>query len=198
MAEEQEATPPGRSPLVGYLMMGAMVFVVPLVLAFVVFTFVVKPMISPTGQSETHAEESHDHLDGAYPPTAMAIEFPETQSSVLSDDPELAAPVLIYRIAMVVDSPETAAIITGAGGDGHGGGDAHGGSKQVFFTAMLDKLHRNRTRSELSDPQVQETILKQARQEANNLLRKFSLGDKKAAHHEVLEVMYVKFGLIDI
>lgn len=191
MAEEQEATPARRSPLVGYLTMGAMVVIVPLVLALVVFQFVVKPMLAPAAEAEhaeEHAEEEHED---AIPETATPIEFPETQASVLSDDPDLAAPVLIYKVAMIVDTPETAALISGGGGGEHGGG---GASKQVFFTAMLDKLHRNRTRSELSDPQVQETILKQARQEANNLLKRLA----PEHEHKVLDVMYVKFGLIDL
>jgi flagellar basal body-associated protein FliL len=180
MAEEQEVSAPKRSPLVGYLVMGGLVVVVPLVLAGLVFQFVLKPVLMPEGEEEAHAEEDHHaEVADAYPVGAMPVEFPDSQSAVLSDDPELAAPVLLYKVAMVAMDEHTQHVIS---------------EKQVFFMAMLDKLHRNRTRSELNDPQTQEAILKQAKQEANNLLKKLD----PTAHDGVLDVMYVKFGLIDI
>lgn len=179
MAEEQEAAGAKRSPLVGYLITGAFVVVVPLVLAVLVFQFVVKPMVAAPEEAAHEEEAHHEEVADAYPVGAAPVEFPDTQSAVLSDDPELAAPVLIYKVAMVAADEHSMHILT---------------EKQVFFIAMLDKLHRNRTRSELNDPQTQEAILKQAKQEANLLLKKLD----PTVHEGVLDVMYVKFGLIDI
>jgi len=179
MAEEQEAAAPKRSSLAGYLIMGTLVLVVPLVLAVLVFQFVLTPILSPEAEDAHAAEDHHAVPDDAYPEGAMPVEFPDTQAAVLSDDPELAAPVLLYKVAMVAMDEHTQHVVT---------------EKQVFFVAMLDKLHRNRTRSELNDPQVQESILRQAKLEANNLLKKLD----PTAHDGVLDVMYVKFGLIDI
>jgi hypothetical protein len=179
MAEEQEAAGGKRSPLVNYLIMGALAVVVPSVLAVLVFQFVLKPMLSPSEEAAHAEEDHHAEVADAYPVGASPVELPETQAAVLSDDPELAAPVLIYKVAMVAADEHSMHILT---------------EKQVFFIAMLDKLHRNRTRSELNDPQTQEAILKQAKQEANLLLKKLD----PTVHDGVLDVMYVKFGLIDI
>ena len=96
MAEEQEVSAPKRSPLMGYLVMGGLVVVVPLVLAGLVFQFVLKPVLMPEGEEEAHAEEEHHaEVADAYPVGALPVEFPDSQSAVLSDDPELAAPVLL-------------------------------------------------------------------------------------------------------
>jgi len=179
MAEEQEATAAKKSSLMSYIMMGAIAVLVPSVLAVLVFQFVLKPILAPAEEGEHAAEEHHAEVTDAYPVGASPVELPETQAAVLSDDPELAAPVLIYKVAMVAADEHSMHILT---------------EKQVFFVAMLDKLHRNRTRSELSDPQTQEAILKQAKQEANLLLKKLD----PTVHEGVLDVMYVKFGLIDI
>ncbi len=105
------------------------------------------------------------------------FEFPEAQATVLSDNPNLTASVLLYRVAMICDSVETVTIVR---------------DKQMFFMALLDKMHQNRSRSEWNDPQVQEQILKQAKQEANNLLSQLA-GEGK---HQVIEMMYIKLGLL--
>lgn len=175
MAEELDAQDTKKSSLMSWIVMGGLVLLVPLVLALLVFQFVLRPMLG----SDAAIAPAAPVVDNVYPVGAMALEFAEVQAAVLPDEPDLAAPVLLYRVAFVcVDAP-THALIT---------------AEQVYFTAMLDKLHRNRTRSELNDPQVQETILKQARQEANTLLKRLAPTGK----HEVIEVLYVKFGMIDL
>ena len=179
MAEEQVEAPK-KSPLMRYAMTGGMVVLVPMILALVLCQFVLRPLLAPAEGAEHDAhEEEHHAVEGVFPEGSMPIEFPEAQAAVLPDEPQLAAPILLYRVAMVCADEHSHHLIE---------------YNMVYFTAMLDKLHRNRTRMELNDPQVQETILKQARQEANTLLKRL---DPKG-HGEVLEAMYVKFGLIDI
>lgn len=175
MAEELDDGGKKKSSPLNLLIMGGLVLVVPLTLALLVFQFVLSPMLG----GEEPAAPVKPVVDNAYPAGAMAFEFEEVQAAVLPDDPDLAAPVLLYRVAMVCKDQLTNDLVS---------------QQQVYFTAMLDKLHRNRTRSELNDPLVQETILKQARQEANTLLKRLA----PEAELEIIEVLYVKFGMIDL
>ncbi|MBI1318624.1 MAG: hypothetical protein GC168_06715 [Candidatus Hydrogenedens sp.] len=174
MAQDENASPKGGSPLVRWIIMGGFVVLVPTILALLVFQFILRPMLS--GEA---APPPEPEISDAIPEGAVPLEFAESQGAVLPDSPDLTAPILMYRVAMVCDSQLTSDLIT---------------AQMVYFTAMLDKLHRNRTRSELSDPQVQATILKRAEQEANTLLKRLSPKED----HKVLEVMYTKYGLIDL
>ncbi len=175
MAEEIDAQEKKSSSLVSWIIMGGLVLLVPLVLAILVFQFVLRPVLG----SDTPAAPAVPEVENVYPVGAKALEFAGVQAAVLPDEPDLAAPVLLYRVAMVCKDQATYDLIA---------------AEQVYFTAMLDKLHRNRTRSELNDPQVQETILKQARQEANTLLKRLVPN----GNLEVIEVLFVKFGMIDL
>jgi hypothetical protein len=174
MAQETNAPAKSGSPLLRWLILGGFVVLVPTVLALLVFQFILRPMLS--GEAPAAPEPV---VEGVIPAGAVPLEFAEVQSSVLPDSPDVAAPLLMYRIAMICDGPETSALIT---------------AQMVYFQAMLDKLHRGRTRQELNDPQVQATILKRAEQEANTLLKRLA----PDLDHTVLEVMYTKFGIIDI
>jgi len=174
MAQETNAAAKGGSPLVRWIIVGGFVVLVPTVLALLVFQFILRPMLS--GEAPPPPAPV---VEGVIPMGAVPLEFAEVQSSVLPDSPDSAAPILMYRIAVICDSPETSALVT---------------AQMVYFQAMLDKLHRGRTRSELNDPQVQATILKRAEQEANTLLKRLA----PEMDYKVLEVMYTKFGIIDI
>jgi len=174
MAEEVEEKQ--GSPIVRYVIAGGLILMVPTTLALLVFFFILRPVLM--GGPEPVQEE----VDNLIPEEAAAYTFPESQGAVIPDDPDSPAPILLYEITVICDSVETANYI---------GGDP---TTTAYFRAMLDKLHRNRTRSELNDPQVQTTILRRAEQEANNILKRRA----PESGMRVLEALYTKFGLVDL
>lgn len=170
---DEKAAKTESSPLIRRILLLSMFILIPVVLAVATVYFVLNPMMAPP------ADSTDEEVVDVIPPTAMTVEFDEVQATVRTEGPDEAAPVLVYKIAMAVSDPATAAVIE---------------AKKAWFSSMLGKLHRNRTRSELNDPYVEETILKQAKQEANLLLKKLDPGVK----HEVLEVMHLKYAIFDM
>ncbi len=177
MAEEQQDVAQGEkksNKMVGVLIMGGIVILVPAILALVVFQFILRPMLhSPEATVKEPVEQVEE-----IPAGTVTIDFPEAQATVLTDDPDSSSPLLIYQVSMAC-SPDALTLIE---------------TNKAWFTAMLNKLHRNRTWSELNDPYIQETILKQAKQEANLLLKKLVPNGKQ----KIVEVMYLKFVTMDL
>ena len=68
-------------------------------------------------------------------------------------------------------------------------------TKKPFFSSILLRLHSNRTKTELNDPRVKESILRQAKQEANALLKKLFPENKEA---KIVDVLHVKYTIFDI
>ncbi len=155
------------------LLIAAVVIVIPAALGLSTFLFVLRPLlvqdVSPPVNEQIEV----------IPPGVVMVDFEESQATVLTEDPAVAAPLLMYRVSMAVSSPTARALIE---------------EKKSWFSAMLSKLHRNRTRAELNDPFVQDNILRQARQEANLLLKKLAPG----SNFEVIDVMYTKYAIIDL
>lgn len=189
--EEKETPAPQKSSsLVKYIILATVMVLVPAGIAVALVLFVVQPRLAAPPETPQHQE----HAGEAFPAEAFTVDFDEAQANVMTDNPNAPAPLLTYAVSIVMTGGEA-----GGGGGGHGGGGEDARvklikGKQSFFTAMLGKLHRNRTRKELNDPQVQESILKQAKQEANVIL-------KKLFHEEdfqVIEVMYTKYAIFDL
>lgn len=199
MADEKKAAK-GGSNLVGTLVTLAIVILVPAVLAGVAVKFVVMPMmVSPEEKAKEEEQKAEEeHKEEATLAGAVAYDFKEAQASVVPDTPDSAAPVLLYQVSMACNHAGTVELIK---------------SKESWFISMLAKLHRNHTRAELNDPYVEDTILRQAKQEANDLLKRCGPipegggGEKKeggaaipedAGPPEVLEVMHIKFAVLDL
>ena len=151
----------------------AAVIMIPAALGLTTFLYVLRPLLAQ--EAAPAVEEYRDII----PPGVVMVDFEEAQATVLMEDPAMAAPLLMYRVSMAVSSPMARALIE---------------EKKSWFSAMLSKLHRNRTRTELNDPFVQDNILRQAKQEANLLLKKLSPG----SNFEVIDVMYTKYAIIDL
>lgn len=167
-AEAEVAKPSLLSKLIPIII----VVLVAAILAMVFWQFVVRPRITPQEAVPEVAEDS-------IPAEAMIYEMAEAQSTVLVDSPDQAAPLLIYQLALVCKDQMTYSLVE---------------ARKAFFSARLTELFRNRTRSELNDPYVQESIRKQAMQKANAEIRKFSPGGSE----EILEVLYLKFAIFDL
>jgi len=176
MPDPQETVPQqaggGRS-LPRTLLIAAIVIIVPAALGLTTFLFVLRPLLA-----QNTPPIVREQLD-VIPPGVVLVDFEETQATVLTEDSTMAAPLLMYRVSMAVSSPAARALIE---------------EKKSWFSAMLSKLHRNRTRAELNDPFVQDNILRQAKQEANLLLKKLAPG----SNFEVIDVMYTKYAIIDL
>lgn len=174
MAEEKKAEAEApKSSLISKLIPLVIIVLVAAILALVLFSFVVRPRLG--GTEEAKPETPMDTI----PAEAVTYEMPEAQATVMVDSPDQPAPLLIYQLALVCKDQMTYDLIE---------------QRKPFFSARLSDLFRNRTKGELNDPYVQESIRKQAMQKANTEIRKFS----PAGTEEVLEVLYLKFAIFDL
>jgi hypothetical protein len=99
--------------------------------------------------------------------------------SVQSDDPDVVPPLLVVKVAFSCATPEAAAKVT---------------EKKSYFEAEILKYHQGRTRSELNDPMVQNSILEQIKQQSNILLKKMD----PLVEMTVLRVMHLKYMTVDL
>jgi len=158
--------------LVSSIIKYGLMVVVPATIAIATYVFVLMPMLGD-------APEAPATPDDVIPENEVLLDFEEARSTVITDSAGAAAPLLMYKVALACQGPETAALIE---------------SKKTRFTAAINRLHRNRTRSELNDPFVQDTMLRQVRQEVNALLERYAPG----AGLRVNEAMYTQFQIIDL
>ena len=63
-----------------------------------------------------------------------------------------------------------------------------------WFTSAISDLHQFKTRDELNDPIVKQSLLRQARQETNNLLRQLTGNEE----HRVVRVMHTQYTVMDL
>jgi len=181
MADEKAPEQQGQkksSSLVKLLLIGGASVLIPAISAIVVFMFVLRPMLLTDNTEGKTSSASVDTSD-TIPATAVIVKFDETQATVITQKSDTPAPLLIYQVAMSCSGPEVSAVVEG---------------KKEYFTALINKIHRNRTRTELNDPGVQEALLRQTKNEANQLLNKLSPGIKGS----ILEVMYLKYTIVDL
>jgi len=172
MADEA-ANKEGGSKFLGTLIISGIMILLPATLALGLYVFVISPMLA---EPETApVEEVSDLL----PATVQTVDFPEERASVQTQDPNEAAPILIFQCSVACANLPTVEIIT---------------KHQAWFQAKFLELHSNRTRQELSDPHVKQAILRQAKQEANALLKRLS----PLPELEVLEVMHLKYAVYDL
>lgn len=173
MAEENKAEGVAeKKSVLSTIIPLVVVVLVSALLALAIFNFVIRPRLGGEVASEP------DPVD-ALPMGVMTYELPEAQATVLVEGPDQTAPLLIYQLALVCRDLPTHTLID---------------QRRAFFNARMAELFRNRTRAELNDPYVQDSLLKQARQKANTELRKF---DPKGTQ-EVIEVLYLKYAIFDL
>lgn len=150
-----------------------LVVVVPAALAGALFVGVIRPLLQD--EQEVKPEVPTDLI----PPTHAMAKFDEVNLPILPDDPESAAPLLSYQVAFACSDPETLAIIE---------------NHKEWFVAKISEIHQNKTRSELVDPYVKNTLKKQIRQDANTLIKRLA----PEAKGEVIEVLYLRYGIMDL
>lgn len=174
----EEVQKSGSSSIVRILILVGISVIVPAICAVLVFMFFLRPMLATQVQELGDSSGSGGSSE-TIPRTAVVIKFDEAQATVITPRNDSPAPLFIYQVAMACSDAKVAGVVEG---------------KKEYFTAMINKIHRNKTRAELNDPAVQEALLRQTKEEANQLLRKLSPGIKG----QILEVMYLKYTIVDI
>jgi flagellar basal body-associated protein FliL len=177
MAEEQKAEEEGEkksSTLIKNLIMLCGAILVPAIIAVGVFNFVLKPKLG--GEEEV---DKGPVVTNAFPETMGNVTFDKQQISVQTDDPDVVAPLLITKITLSCQDDATITMV---------------GLHKDHFAAMILKLHQGRTRTELNDPLVQNSIREQIKQQANNLLGRLS----PEMELKVLEALHVEFMIVDL
>jgi len=190
-----EGGAPAKSGLVKMIVVAAVAVVVPVVAAVGIYMFVLAPRLQaadPAAAGEhgaadatgEHGEagEAHEEEAGHTMVDAAAVEFAEESVNVLPETPGGKVALLSYQCAVVVPSAHMAELV----------GDK---SRKPFFSSILLKLHSNRTKTELNDPRVKESILRQAKQECNAVMKKLFPEDE---HSEVLDVLHIKYTIFEI
>lgn len=179
-----------KSGMVKMIAVVATVIVVGVGLALATYMFVLAPRLQPadakTGEhGEAHGEhgeeDPHAGEDEKEMGEAAAIEFEDMSVNVLSEGPG-AKPLLDFKCAIVVNNELLAEAI----------GEK---TKKPLFSSILLKLHSNRTKTELNDPRVKESILRQAKQEANAMIKKLFPDNKEG---KVLDVLHIKYTIFEI
>ncbi|MCX5769652.1 MAG: hypothetical protein NTZ09_05195 [Candidatus Hydrogenedentes bacterium] len=172
-APESVAAKPSRK-LFG-LVVAAIVLVVAAAGGLATYKLVVGPMFAAPDAPPP------DMANDAIPPTAVAFDFDETQVGVRQDDPAASASVLMYSVSFICANPQTQLLID---------------KNKQWFVSKVAELHRNRTKAELNDPQVEKEITRLALEEANSLLRR--LQEKPDPAIRVIEVLHLKFSVFDL
>lgn len=177
MAEEQnaeQAEEKTSSPLKKYGIMLGLVVVVPVILAFVAYSFFLKPALDPE-----EPKDPNPTVVDPFPVTMVEVIFDEQQISVHTEDPEMVAPLLIVQVALMCRDGETAALVD---------------MRKSLFSAMILRMHRGRTRTELNDTLVENSILEQIKQQANILLKRLN----PEADLLVLDALHLKYTIVDL
>jgi flagellar basal body-associated protein FliL len=143
------------------------------------YKFVLAPRLEDKKTEEKHVEAEEE--SEAIPEGAIAFDFPEAQTAVVNNDPSAPNSVLIYTTSIVCGNEETKAIVE---------------KNKQWFAAMLSDLHRNRTKEELTDPKIEKSILEEAREQANSLLRRLQTEPKPEV--KVIQVLHLKFTVFTI
>ena len=148
--KEEKVRTPGRKKKIIVL---ASVIILPIIAAVVVYFFVIGPMLSgPSGvENEDEGEQ-----EAKISVSVVTVSFDSQMATVLKSNPELPASQLMFIVALECNNQVTADLVL---------------KHKPRFTHEINNLHEFRTREELDDRLVKETIEKQILQKANSILK---------------------------
>lgn len=176
MADEEKAEAAeskGSSGLILKIAIIAAIIIVPATAAVVTYRLVLAPILAenaPTPEPE----------ESKIPPTAQTSTFDQSFVTVIMPDPNVPASLLLFSVSFECANLETAALV-----EGH----------KARFNDMVTQLHSFRTREELNDPLVKESIQRQARQKANAILAR--LQDRPDPNIRITAVFHDRFAVQD-
>jgi len=137
------------------------------------YFLVLRPMFA-------EAPEPGTAVTDKIPSTAVIVDFTDMRATVRTGENALPA-LLQYSVCFTCANQATALLIE---------------SWRQLFAAMLVELHDSRTKEELTDPAAKEALLRQAKHEANALLKRVQ--DQEDPRIEVLGVMYTEHTVIEL
>ena len=179
MAEEQkeEAQEAKQgSPLIGLIIKGGIMVLLPMVLGLVVFLFVLYPRFNTESVDDPILVE-----DDIIPLSEVIVDLEEQRVHLIIDDPDAGGAIMLYTVSIVVDREESAAIVSGP--------------QTARFSGMIAELHKNRTQDEMNDALVQKSIEKQILQGTNDLLHR--LAPEADPPHRAVQVFH-KFQIVPL
>ena len=177
MAEEpkvEEVEEKKSSPLVKIILMLFGAILIPAIVACLAYIWLIRPMWAPPEEDKKTVE-----VVDPLPKSMVEFKFEEQQISVQTEDPDMVAPLLIAQVTLMCRDEATRAVIE---------------ARQSLFAAMILKMHRGKTRVELNDPLVQNSVLEQIKQQSNILLRRLD----PEADLMVLDALHLKYTVVDL
>lgn len=159
MSDEQPPVPvPRKSSFLSILIWVGVVGLVAAIAAVLLYTFVLKPMLSEVNEPQLAAEELGDKLN----PDTITVDFEESVASVkMPEDSQLPAALLSFAVSLECNNQLTADLVQ---------------RHKARFIDMISRQHEFRTRAELDDPRVKAAIQKTILMEANTILKQLQPG----------------------
>lgn len=175
MGDEPKAAKPAAKSGggIGQIIVMLVLVIVSAIGGMAIYKFVLAPKLEGNDKKAKVEEESD-----VIPAEAIAFDFPEATAAVANSDPNAPNAVLIYSVSLVCENEETKALVE---------------KNKQWFTSMLSDLHRNRTKEELNDPAVEKSILEQAKEQANGLLRRLQPEGKEEM--KIIQALHLKFSV---
>ncbi len=150
---EQQAPAKAKTNLMPILI-GLSSVLVAVIIAVVVFNFVLRPRLADSTAPEAPKHESE------IPAAAVTVPFDEAFTTVIMQSPDMPASTLLYKVSLECSNAAAAAKVK---------------ANMPRFIAIIRKFHSYRTRQELDDPLVEQSIAKQIQQEANKILKELPM-----------------------
>ena len=193
------------SNLVKMIVTVLIVVLVPSIGGIVAYKFYLAPAITPTqpvdgktAEGGAVKEEGTKHEgegkpgakteekdNSPIPPKAVGFDLPEQQVAVKTEADQPGA-ILVYACALICENEEIKKEVE---------------ERKQWFIAAISKLYRNRTMAELNNAEIQQSILDQAKEECNAIMRRFAMEDAKKKKHaeeekdEIVAVLSTKFSV---
>ena len=170
--ETQAPQPKKGSPIIKWLVLILAPILVAAISAMLVWSFLLKPMLS--------AEPPPPPNEDAIPMGTVTVDLGDAHTTILMPSTEYQASILQYQIELVCIDQPTADLVTGNKGQ---------------FVSLARKLHSYKTRDELQNPMVEESIRRQMLQESNQLLQRLLPVPNPAV--KVIDVLHLNFFVVD-
>ena len=176
MADElnENAEKAGTSPFIKYTLVLLGVILVSASVGLAVYKFLVKPMFN----TPQIAAAPEDEIP-PFPAGMATVDFDDMYITVQTEDPDLVSPLLVTQVALSCVDQATVDVVM---------------AKKQYFAAEILNLHQGRTRAELNDALVRNSILEQIKQRANYLLKRLAPNQDLT----ILNAMHLKFAIMDL
>lgn len=158
-----------RSPVFTIAIVAAII-IVPTVLALVTLQLATRTIAS--------APAADGNVDDRIPTSIQTVQFEQQYTAVLRESEDFPASTFAFKVAIDVTTPQAAALI-----------DRH----RPRFNDMIIGVHSFRSRNELDDPLVKQSIQRNIRDQANDILRRLGASE----NDRVVDVFHEQYVVQD-